>query len=574
MKITQIELEDIFKKSDDLVLSNDFTGLEKHLKEITSNQYEFDSTFVEAQFYYAIGNCYSSLHHPNRSKWYSSDQTKIAISYRKSLAKINSLESSPITNQLKSMVSTNLANHLSSQGRALCCIELYDNAIRINNNPVAYVAKARNELFIAESIYDGGHRGYHYYVASTLLDELKQFEKNLEVEQRIPIESGGILYNFKQWFDESFDVNSFDYFKEYKREFKSGEQKVYLRWCGDKRLFLNDLNDVCVQEIVYQDILGLSSFTQGLNPFLNETDQLVYHGNYDEIKNDFCYARYLMHQASLQEHESQHFFNQTFPHVETGCGVLDNLKVSHYKSAFKILYSLFDKIAYFIHRYFDLNDISKDAQINIDKLFKKLNKSKSWQPNDKLDDGKNFFINALFFILQDIRNVAGHESISEWVDPDSQKFSNIRNAIEHRSLIVVDAEIYDLVLKYNADVDFQNELFDKKLHELMEELEKVGKAIGNSRKEKNDVALKSFQEQREILIKECSEIKEQKYEKQKLSTHTLHISIDEFELRLFTLIKLVRNSIMYLSLAINLDSKFKDQDRDGITLPREIPLRG
>ena len=36
---------------------------------------------------------------------------------------------------------------------------------------------------------------------------------------------------------------------------------------------------------------------------------------------------------------------------------ITNLKASHYKSAFRTLYSLFDKIAYFINRFFDLNDI-------------------------------------------------------------------------------------------------------------------------------------------------------------------------------------------------------------------------
>ena len=95
---------------------------------------------------YTLANCYSALYHPRTSKWYSQEMVKVAVCYRKALAMIDSVDASPNTIKLKSMICTNLANHLSSQGRALCCIELYDEAIRLDNNPVAFVSKARNEL--------------------------------------------------------------------------------------------------------------------------------------------------------------------------------------------------------------------------------------------------------------------------------------------------------------------------------------------------------------------------------------------------------------------------------------------
>ncbi|MBE4031863.1 hypothetical protein HJ127_05240 [Vibrio parahaemolyticus] len=78
---------------------------------------------------------------------------------------------------------------------------------------------------------------------------------------------------------------------------------------------------------------------------------------------------------------------------------------------------------------------------------------------------------------------------------------------------------------------------------------------------------------RKELESKCKKIEQKKYEKQKLSTHTLHVSIEEFEKRLFTLIKLVRTSIMYLSLAINLDTNFKKENQKGFAMPREIPLK-
>lgn len=566
------QLVEFSQKADEFLLSNDLEALQLFVEKHTANDYLFDSALYEAQYYYALANCYSALYHPLTSKWYSPEMVKVAVCYRKALALLNSVEASPNTIKLKSMICTNLANHLSSQGRALCCIELYDEAIRLDNNPVAYVAKARNELFIADSIYDSGHREYHYYTAAKLLEELKPFEELLEPEQRIPIDEGGRLHHFNHWFHEKFEFDSFNYFDEFHEQFESGEQRKYLSWCAKNRLFLNDLNDVCQSEIVYQDVLGLSSFTQRFNDLLTETDELTYHGNYDEIKNDYCYARYLMYQAVSIENDESHYFNKTFQHVDSRCGAIDNLKVSHLKSAFKILYSLFDKIAYFIHRFFDLNEISKDNKIYIDKLFQKLN-GKGWKPNEKLEGGQNYFINALFFILQDLRDVKGFESVSKWIDPNAEKFSEIRNAMEHRSLIVVNAESYHLITNFNIVNKLSTERFNSDYLELKTKLDETNQKIANARKEKNKELEEKHRGEQKEIEDELARLKSQRYEKQKLSSHTLHITDDELETRLFTLIKLVRNSIMYLSLAINLDSEMKKEHQEGIALPRDIPLR-
>lgn len=566
------QLVEFSLKADDLLLSGDLETLQAYVDEHVVNEYLFDSAFYEAQYYYALANCYSALYHPKTSKWYSQEIVKVVVCYRKALALIDTFEDSPNTVQLKSMICTNLANHLSSQGRALCCIELYDEAIQLDNNPVAYVAKARNELFIADSIYDPGHREYHYYTAAKLLEKLKPFEDSLEQEQRIPIDEGGELHHFRNWYHANYEDDSFNYFDEFEKQFESERQKSYLSWCAENRLFLNDLNDVCKSEIVYQDVLGLSSFTQRFNDLLTETDKLTYHGNYDEIKNDYCYARYLMYQATSIENDETHYFNKTFQHVDSRCGAIDNLKVSHLKSAFKILYSLFDKIAYFIHRFFDLNDISKDNKIYIDKLFQKLN-SNGWKPNEKLEDGQNYFINALFFILQDLRDVKGFESVSKWIDPNAEKFSEIRNAMEHRSLVVVDADYYHLITNFDIVNKRSTERFNSDYSELESELAEINLKISKARKAKDKVLEQKHRERQEELQRELAGLDSQRYEKQKLSSHTLHITVEELESRLFTLIKLVRNSIMYLSLSINLDSEMKKEHQEGIALPREIPLR-
>ncbi|WP_044124534.1 LA2681 family HEPN domain-containing protein, partial [Vibrio cholerae] len=85
--------------------------------------------------------------------------------------------------------------------------------------------------------------------------------------------------------------------------------------------------------------------------------------------------------------------------------------------------------------------------ISIDNLFRDFKSSnwrKSWSPNKKLETSDNHFIHALFYILKDIRDVKGTSSVSKWIDPDAKAFSEIRNAMEHRSLKIVDDFGYEL----------------------------------------------------------------------------------------------------------------------------------
>lgn len=59
--------------------------------------------------------------------------------------------------------------------------------------------------------------------------------------------------------------------------------------------------------------------------------------------------------------------------------------------------------------------------------------------------------------------------------------------------------------------------------------------------------------------------------KEKLSSHSVLVSITEFERRFKGLAKLCRNSLMYLSLAIEYEESQKEND--GLVLPREVPLK-
>lgn len=572
------ELDKFSKLADRYIIADDHVALSALVEGFVERDFTFSYPLHEAHYYYNLGNCYSKLYSVRKNEWYSDDLMKAVISYRKALhalPKIDWRESEgniKKCDNLRSMIETNLANNLSSQGRALCCIPHYDKAISIDNNPVAVMCKATNELFISDSLYDSGHSEYHYFVAYELVVKGLDNINALYPEQRVPLEEGGRLLEFKEWFDEFYETSAFDYFKEYTEDFTSKKHRAYLEWCAKNRLFLNDLNDVCEYPIAYQDVFSLPPFIQKLNGSLSMHEELSYHGNYDELKSDYCYARYLIFSSKDIPEDSMQMFNSTFQHVEDMAYSINNLKTAQYKSAFRTVYSLFDKVAYLISRFFDLNDLRHDKKISMDNLFRDFTGgNKEWKPHRKLKNSDNHFIHALFYILKDIRKVGNSDSVTKWLDPNAAAFAEIRNAMEHRSLKIVDDFGYELAMSYNNHSDEEFRKIQHEANALPDEIRELRLKLIHVKKDNNPDLTEVITKEVNDLEKRLAILKSKLYEKEKLSSHSLLIPISQFESRLMQLIKLARNSIMYLSLAIHFEER--KHPRDGVYMPREVPQK-
>ncbi len=96
------------------------------------------------------------------------------------------------SNQLRSMILTNLANSLSSQGSNFCCLPFYDEAIALNQKPEAIISKARNQLFLGESLFDNGHREYHYFIANNLIKTAQKILMRYTLSTKQILKKSGI----------------------------------------------------------------------------------------------------------------------------------------------------------------------------------------------------------------------------------------------------------------------------------------------------------------------------------------------------------------------------------------------
>lgn len=519
-----MNIKEIAIRADRAIRSKDKEAIKASIAEIQTLDTS-ESLSIRAQADYFLGNCFVTLHGFNEEEWYSSNLSLSVISYRKSLATFSEMGKLTAEEKfVKSSVLTNLGNTLSNQGRIFCSLEMWMKALSESENITTRLALAHDLLNIANCLFNQIHREIFYFEAYKQISTFIDNQKSVEEQHIHLLDDDSTFKRFYTSFEEAFKLENFDYLESYEIKTKTKIERAYIHWCGENKLFLNDLNILIDSKFGWSDIQTLPDMSFGWNSSLRLHEKLAYHGNFEELKDDYCYARYLTFTSLDIDYEKRSLFNSTFEHIDDMSHSYRNLKSQQLKTAFRIQYSLFDKIAYFLHRFFDLNEISKDHRISFDSMFRDLSIRDRWVPNSKIESTKNPYFHSLFHILKDIRDVKDAESVSIWLDPDANSFADIRNAIEHRSLKISDDFGYELAM------------------------------------------------QPPYASEDTSYSDEQVYEQRKLSSHSLLITETEFMNRLLALTKLARNSLLYLAHAIHYEESIKNNDGK-LRMEVEVPVR-
>ncbi|MCT7149407.1 hypothetical protein M1196_22345, partial [Salmonella enterica subsp. enterica serovar Oranienburg] len=175
------------------------------------------------------------------------------------------------------------------------------------------------------------------------------------------------------------------------------------------------------------------------------------------------------------------------------------------------------------------------------------------------------------YILKDIRKVGSSDSVSKWLDPNAVAFAEIRNAMEHRSLKIVDDFGYELATSHNTYNDEEFTKLQREVNTIPDEIREIELKIKKTNEDHDPHLSKQLKEKINKLNTKHSDLKAKIHEKEKLSSHCLLVPISQFESRIMQLIGLARNSIMYLSLAIHFEER--KRPNDGIYMQREVPLK-
>jgi hypothetical protein len=148
---------------------------------------------------------------------------------------------------------------------------------------------------------------------------------------------------------------------------------------------------------------------------------------YNQLKQEFVSARYLYYEGITSD--TVHFSDKGVHLYDTLDSPAYSLAVEKTKVAFRMAYSILDKIAFFLKHYLDLSIPEQDA------TFRKV-----WYRNGRRRNGLepiaagtvNWPLRGLFWLSKDL-----HEDDPEFresLEPEAKELRELRNTLEHRYL--------------------------------------------------------------------------------------------------------------------------------------------
>jgi tetratricopeptide (TPR) repeat protein len=316
---------------------------------------------------------------------------------------------------------TNLANQLDHIGRFIEAVEFLDRALTLNgrfamahgNRGIALGAYAR-------ALYDGGHAGLMLMMAhdslaaatspDTLYDSDAQDAARAAFENcRMEILKHTAVEEIRKTID--LDDHSLG---------RGTAEHAYRTWCLEHRLFINPLNDLGVHAIAARDVLTLSSLT--VTEPSAQVPPII--GFFNQMKQEFVSARYLYYEG----------VNGGRPHYSDREVLLYNtldypsysIAAEKMRTAFRIAYSLLDKIAYFLNTYLGLGH--KLNQVGFRSVWYE---AKGAEPRPLLQHFSachNWPLRGLFWLSKDIFE----DDFRLVTEPDAEALKNVRDHLEHK----------------------------------------------------------------------------------------------------------------------------------------------
>lgn len=241
----------------------------------------------------------------------------------------------------KSRILTNIGNLLSYLGRFVDATFYWQQAIKID----AHFGMAVGNLGLGAFYYSPHIHNVH---TRTLFIQIayQQMKKSLKLELE---GSAANMFRSKiKWLEEQFDREILENQSHFTQAFEvtSKDEAEYRQWCLSNTLCLNPVNDLGSFPVAAADDLNLPSVTAGID------DGPKYHGFYNEMKQQFASARWFAyagtHTNGLHYSDRQVTLTDTLDYPAYGIGV------QYVLAAFRIAYSIFDKIAYFLNDYMGL----------------------------------------------------------------------------------------------------------------------------------------------------------------------------------------------------------------------------
>lgn len=375
-------------------------------------------------------NIYSSLaalksHEPEYAwSWQQNEKVLEILNLRSAVSdsKFPSLDSI-----FQCKVYTNLGNSLNQFGRFIEAIKAWDCTLNLMPNfAMALGNKGVGLTHYARALYDYGHTGV---MVAHALDELKGaiskdalWDSGLhpEAEQyfiRNHLSAEKYLERIGYRFE--FDLNQW--------QLGDGKEEVeYRKWCLDNNLFLSPLNDVTKLSVSAQDVLHLPSHTYSI-------DEDARFPNYFNImKQEYVTARFMLFESL--DYYSRHSSDKDVLLMNGFDGAQFSYRIEQLKMAFRLAYSIFDKVALFLNDYYDVG--LKTSAVSFRKIWGQK-KNKKFEINSCFSGSKNWPLRGLYYLSKDLFD----DEFDDVALPEAKDLADLRNRIEHRYLSLQDYKV-------------------------------------------------------------------------------------------------------------------------------------
>lgn len=320
---------------------------------------------------------------------------------------------------------TNLGNQLNFVGRFVDALEYWGRALAIR--PQFGMALGNRGIGLshyARALYDDGHQAVFLKFAhddlTAALGPLAEYDSPLYTQAKSSFEAR--KDSIQSVLDVDLVSRSIDL--DGHELGASQQERSYRNWCLANKLFLNPLNDLGQHAIAARDVLTLPDFVTSVE----EPPTLV--GLFNQMKQEFASSRWLYYEGIHSD--DVHFSDRGVLLYNTLDYPIYSLAIEKVKSAYRTVYSLFDKIGFFLNSYMKLG--VEPELISFRKVWYGKGAARKRMIRPEFDQSENWPLRGLFWLAKDLFEV----DFRDVMEPDAQALHEIRNRLEHRYLKVHD----------------------------------------------------------------------------------------------------------------------------------------
>lgn len=318
---------------------------------------------------------------------------------------------------------TNLANQLNSIGRFIDAMELWDRALGLNPRfAMARGNRGRGLSAYAQSLYDSGHADLLLVAAHDAFQSAAAKDAFYETTGYDSARAG--FEQMRRNIAEHLPLDDIRSATDLHRHTlgKSAGEKAYRSWCLAHRLFINPLNDLGPLAIAARDVLTLPSITvtnAGVHP-----PEII--GFFNQIKQELVSARFLCYEGLHPK--SVHFSDRDVRLYNTLDYPAYSLSTEKLRIAFRVAYSLLDKVAFFINDYFAAGLDPK--QVSFRSVWYEPARKRQRPLRPCFAACPNWPLRGLFWLSKDLFQ----DDFRAVTEPDAEALNEIRNHLEHKYL--------------------------------------------------------------------------------------------------------------------------------------------